>query len=164
MERIEHRSGYERRLVVDPEFLNSLVCIGDDDPLGSHPERDLDMKRHEIKNLTWNTGPYFSAHFIKTAAWSLPSWARFPTIGHPGISGIPLIFGCSDLKSNCMSTRPARKTAGATIWYDILEDGKEIRQLLVSFLIVCSDVRSAGKSNLITGGSSFSRTARLICY
>ena len=42
MEGVEHGSGYEGRLIVNPKLLNGLVCVGDDDSLVSHSMDELD--------------------------------------------------------------------------------------------------------------------------
>jgi hypothetical protein len=44
---------------------------------------------------TWKTGPYFLLHSAAFLAWLSPSPYKLPTMGRPGISGIPFIFGMS---------------------------------------------------------------------
>jgi hypothetical protein len=41
VERVQHRSRYERRLIIDPQFLNRLVGIRNDDSLVPHPKRQI---------------------------------------------------------------------------------------------------------------------------
>ena len=56
---------------------------------------------------------------MHTAAWSLPSWNRLPTMGHPGTSASPGIRGCSDLKSSWTRMPQATRTAEATMTNDM---------------------------------------------
>ena len=64
---------------------------------------------------TWKTGPYCLAHFPATVACLFPSCSRFPKIGTPGISGMPLILGMSVRLKYRMTKYTAVTTAMASV-------------------------------------------------